>query len=356
MNTNHKYLNNRGTLITLLNMGMPIKLIALCLEKSERTVSTYISSLRGDNVWHGEVVSFTDSIHHMLMIYSVIISKAVPMGWMNTFRLEDVLCKNISTLLQFDKISEISALAFKNISKLLEYGFSDDVPEPYQKFLNILDDEKLWMKSDLYWSIFLGQYENEDFPIKIDYKDWPNSAIDEVMRLTVEDIRPNIAPVFTSEVIAKVDNILKTLTNQEAAVIRLYFGLDGPTLTLRGVGERLGFTSERARQIKEQALKRLSHNSRRAKILAFPLSWERVVELLDGQIIPETISDDSNRLVYFDFSTRVLNALKHANIETLDDLGGLTRTALSKYRNLGKKGLDEIDAMLIKHGFEKLND
>ncbi len=56
---------------------------------------------------------------------------------------------------------------------------------------------------------------------------------------------------------------LNTLTEREAEVIRLYFGLDQEVpMTLEEIGERFQLTRERVRQIKEKALKRLRHASR----------------------------------------------------------------------------------------------
>src|SRR5690606_40961408 len=49
-----------------------------------------------------------------------------------------------------------------------------------------------------------------------------------------------------------------TLSEREAKVLRLYFGLgDTEPLTLEQIGERFGITRERVRQIKERALARL---------------------------------------------------------------------------------------------------
>jgi RNA polymerase primary sigma factor len=56
--------------------------------------------------------------------------------------------------------------------------------------------------------------------------------------------------------------ILSSLTDREAEVVRLYFGLDGHTLTLEEIGEKFGLTRERVRQIKEKAIRRLRHTSR----------------------------------------------------------------------------------------------
>lgn len=51
---------------------------------------------------------------------------------------------------------------------------------------------------------------------------------------------------------------LTRLTEREAKIIRLRFGLDGePPVTLKEAGERLGYTKERVRQIEREALSKL---------------------------------------------------------------------------------------------------
>jgi RNA polymerase primary sigma factor len=55
-----------------------------------------------------------------------------------------------------------------------------------------------------------------------------------------------------------VDSSLTDLPEREQLVLRLYYGLDGaPPSTLEEVGEHLGVTRERVRQIKERALSRM---------------------------------------------------------------------------------------------------
>lgn len=51
----------------------------------------------------------------------------------------------------------------------------------------------------------------------------------------------------------------------------------------------------------------------------------------------------------FDLSMRVLNTLRNAEVSTLGDLVKLPRTALTKFRNFGKKSLTELDELLIKN-------
>lgn len=68
----------------------------------------------------------------------------------------------------------------------------------------------------------------------------------------------------------EVQRALKTLTEREAQVIRLYFGLDQEhSLTLEEIGEKFNLTRERVRQIKEKAIRRLRHASRSKALRAY---------------------------------------------------------------------------------------
>ncbi|GJM28258.1 MAG: sigma-70 family RNA polymerase sigma factor [Cyclobacteriaceae bacterium] len=61
----------------------------------------------------------------------------------------------------------------------------------------------------------------------------------------------------------EVQRALSTLTQREADVIKLYFGLNGEhSMTLEEIGEKFNLTRERVRQIKEKAIRRLRHTSR----------------------------------------------------------------------------------------------
>jgi len=68
---------------------------------------------------------------------------------------------------------------------------------------------------------------------------------------------------FEKALIESIEEVLSTLKEREAKILRLYFGLDGPEpKTLEEIGSLLGITRERVRQIKEKALTRLRHVSR----------------------------------------------------------------------------------------------
>jgi len=61
---------------------------------------------------------------------------------------------------------------------------------------------------------------------------------------------------------ALVARLLSSLEEREQYIIRRYFGLDGnEPMTLEQIGRLMGVTRERVRQIKEKALKKLSHPS-----------------------------------------------------------------------------------------------
>jgi len=67
-----------------------------------------------------------------------------------------------------------------------------------------------------------------------------------------------------------IEESLAGLKERESKILRLYFGLDGQDpMTLEDIGTLLGITRERVRQIKEKALLKLRHNSRRRALESF---------------------------------------------------------------------------------------
>ncbi|HON09588.1 MAG TPA: RNA polymerase sigma factor RpoD/SigA [Chitinispirillaceae bacterium] len=68
----------------------------------------------------------------------------------------------------------------------------------------------------------------------------------------------------------EINHTLETLSEREKEVVRLYFGIGEETShTLEEIGQRFNLTRERARQIKEKALRRLKHSSRSKRLLAY---------------------------------------------------------------------------------------
>ena len=75
---------------------------------------------------------------------------------------------------------------------------------------------------------------------------------------------------FEKALTEAIEESLSGLKERESKILRLYFGLDGEDpMTLEDIGTLLGITRERVRQIKEKALLKLRHNSRRRALESF---------------------------------------------------------------------------------------
>lgn len=68
----------------------------------------------------------------------------------------------------------------------------------------------------------------------------------------------------------EIERSLSTLSDRESDVLRFFFGLHGfPMLTLEEIGDQLGLTRERVRQIKEKAIKKLKNKYRNQLLKAY---------------------------------------------------------------------------------------
>jgi RNA polymerase primary sigma factor len=104
-----------------------------------------------------------------------------------------------------------------------------------------------------------GRHISVDAPIKQGEEN-KNSLLD----IMPNEKQPTPDTSLMSESLKReIQNSLSTLTEREADVIKLYFGIEREnSLTLEEIGELLNLTRERVRQIKEKALIRLRHSSR----------------------------------------------------------------------------------------------
>ncbi len=69
---------------------------------------------------------------------------------------------------------------------------------------------------------------------------------------------------------SEIERALATLSEREAEVVKLYFGLNKEhSLTLEEIGEKFNLTRERVRQIKEKAIRRLRHASRSKNLRSY---------------------------------------------------------------------------------------
>lgn len=69
---------------------------------------------------------------------------------------------------------------------------------------------------------------------------------------------------------SEIDDVLSELSERESIILKLYFGIgDNQEMTLAEIGEKIGLTNERVRQIKEFALKKLRTYNNSSKLKEF---------------------------------------------------------------------------------------
>ena len=82
------------------------------------------------------------------------------------------------------------------------------------------------------------------------------------------DVLPNSDSLTTDHSLmaqslsTEIDRTLSTLTSREKEIIQMLFGIGRQEMTLEEIGDHLGLTRERVRQIKEKALRRMRNTSR----------------------------------------------------------------------------------------------
>ena len=67
----------------------------------------------------------------------------------------------------------------------------------------------------------------------------------------------------------EIDRVLSSLKDREEAVIRMSFGIGEREMTLDEIGDKLGLTRERVRQIKEKAIKQLRDSGMSRQLKAY---------------------------------------------------------------------------------------
>jgi RNA polymerase primary sigma factor len=101
-----------------------------------------------------------------------------------------------------------------------------------------------------------GRHVSVDAPF-VDGED--NSLLD----VLVNNDSPNADRGLLNESLSKeIERALATLTERERDIVRYFFGIGTPEMTLEEIGEQFNLTRERVRQIKEKAIRRLRHSSR----------------------------------------------------------------------------------------------
>ena len=108
-----------------------------------------------------------------------------------------------------------------------------------------------------------GRHVSVDAPF-VDGED--NSLLD----VLVNDNAPMADRELVKESLqAEITNALQMLNERERNIIRAFYGIGEPELTLEEIGHKYGLTRERVRQIKEKAIRRLRSNTKHNVLKAY---------------------------------------------------------------------------------------
>jgi RNA polymerase primary sigma factor len=109
-----------------------------------------------------------------------------------------------------------------------------------------------------------SRYLSMDAPFK---EGEENSLLDIIEN---EELPNPDSELMTESLKTEIERSLSYLSEREAEVVKLYFGLNKEhALTLEEIGEKFNLTRERVRQIKEKAIHRLKHTSRSNNLKAY---------------------------------------------------------------------------------------
>ena len=153
-----------------------------------------------------------------------------------------------------------------------------------------------------------------------------------------------------------LEYVLHSLTERERRVLDFRYK-EG--LTFEEIGKRFCVTRERIRQIHAKSLRKLRHPER-LNYLKYGVSGvvARKTESAREAALASLPKPDKPGadipLEELDLSVRSYNCLKRAGISALHEIAEMTLGEICRVRNLGKKSVDEICAVLTKYGI-KLN-
>ena len=148
-----------------------------------------------------------------------------------------------------------------------------------------------------------------------------------------------------------LEYVLHSLTERERRVLDFRYK-DG--LTFEAIGKRECVTRERIRQIHAKSFRKLRHPERLnylkygvSGVIARQTENAREAALAS---LPKPDKPEDITLEELGLSVRSYNCLKRAGMNTLREVSEMTFDELCHVRNIGKKSVDEICAVLTKYG------
>ena len=177
--------------------------------------------------------------------------------WIRQSILQAIAEQSRIVRLPLNKIGSINKIN-KAFSQLEQDFEREPSAEELAQVLELTEDDvRETMKSS-------GRHVSMDAPL-VQGED--NSLLD----VMSNDDMPNPDSILILESLLKeIERALATLTDREAEVVRLFFGINVKhAMTLEEIAEHFDLTRERVRQIKEKAVRRLRHTSRSKLLKAY---------------------------------------------------------------------------------------
>ena len=160
--------------------------------------------------------------------------------------------------LPLNKISSINKIN-KVFAKLEQENEREPTPEEIGTSLEMTPKE---VKDNIKVS---SRHISMDAPLKSD----EDNNLYDIFSNHDEGNSPDIK-LQKESLVQEIERTISTLSHREAEILRMYYGLNGGThSSLEEIGNKLELTSERVRQIKTKAIKRLKSSYRCKRLKTF---------------------------------------------------------------------------------------
>lgn len=160
--------------------------------------------------------------------------------------------------------------------------------------------------------------------------------------------------IFTEQQRDQLFGVLETISDREAQILKLRFGLSGAEpMSLSEVGHVFGVTPERIRVIQARAHRKLRIPIRMKMLWGIFPEWSEFEAIIPEQmkVRDESLEEMQIRNL-LGLSIRQHNSLMRGGIYTVGQLIRHTRADLKKMRNLSDHSIDQIANALAKVGYD----
>ncbi|MFH1209939.1 MAG: sigma factor-like helix-turn-helix DNA-binding protein [archaeon] len=158
-----------------------------------------------------------------------------------------------------DTLMEISESLYKeSLEKIKFKEIMETTKDKYDGLMKAVFGESYVGEFGTYY-IFLDYLSNLSAGQKSSRTKFLNGFSEDIM----QRLRRGYFSIENSDLKKRVvEDVLNLLSEREAKILRLYFGLNNKKLDLEEIGNKLSLGKERIRQIKEKGVRRLKHKAR----------------------------------------------------------------------------------------------